>query len=482
MGKLSISDGVIICYAGLISIYFTSCRKFVQVQPPVTQMITSTVFSSNATATAAQLAIYTKMVSNSESWNMSQNSGLLADELTSHSTSATEKQLYTNGLISTNNSFGPWSNAYNYIYQANAIIAGLQNNNGITPVIAQQLTGESKFVRAFWFFYLTNLYGNIPLVTTTDYSVNNKIAQSSQPDVYAQIIKDLNDARQLLNANYVDASDTTVTSDRVRPTKWVAEALLARVYLYTGEFDSAVLAASAVINSGNFQLCTNLSPLMGPSSVFLKNSSEAIWQLDIPLPDTYNTQDAQSFVLTGAPGTATARSTTISPELLSTFETGDLRRSNWIGMVTKGGNSYYFPYKYQNTGSSVLEYIMVLRLAEQYLIRAEAEAQLNDLTDAAADLDTIRMRAGLGNISDSVASSQPSLLAAVLHERQVELFIEWGHRWFDLIRTNNIDGVLGGTGGVCRAKGGSWVSSDKLYPIPLTEIENDPNLIQNPGY
>jgi hypothetical protein len=122
---------------------------------------------------------------------------------------------------------------------------------------------------------------------------------------------------------------------------------------------------------------------------------------------------------------------------------------------------------------------MVLRLAEQYLIRAEAEANQGDSTDAMNDLNKIRNRAGLANYS--LLNNGP-LLIAILHERQVELFTEWGNRWFDLIRTGAINAVLGSPGNVCQAKGGVWVSTSELFPIPQSEILDDPNLHQNPGY
>jgi hypothetical protein len=187
--------------------------------------------------------------------------------------------------------------------------------------------------------------------------------------------------------------------------------------------------------------------------------------------------------LTSAPSTGATKSSTISNQLLNSFEPGDLRKMYWIGVYPVNASlSYYFPFKYQNATSTITEYETVLRLAEQYLIRAEAEAKLNDLGNAATDLNVIRKRAGLSNIADSVAANQDLLLAAILHERQVELFTEWGHRWFDLIRTGTINSVMGGASGACQVKGGTWASTDQLFPIPQTEINNDPALSQNVGY
>jgi starch-binding outer membrane protein, SusD/RagB family len=472
----------IIAISFLIMATLVSCKKFIQIGPPNTLLVTTNVFNNNSTATAAVTSIYTQMFNNSESYNIGQNLGLLADELTNYSTSVSEVQFYTNAMIATNNS-GEWIDAYNYIYQANAIIAALQNNGNIAPSVTQQLTGEALFIRAFWHFYLTNEYGDVPLVTTTNYAVNEKISRTSQAQVYAQIIQDLQDAQALLNANYVDGTDTAITTERTRPIKGAAQALLARAYLYTGKYDSAQAQATLVINNSNlYALDSILSPTnstYSPNSPFLMNSTEAIWQLYTPQPSSDNTNDAQNFILEGAPSTGVDNSSTISPQLLNSFEVGDLRRANWIDS-TGTVPDYYYPYKYQAYNiTNPTEYTMVLRLAEQYLIRAEAEANLGDSTDAVSDLNKIRNRAGLANYNEI---TNGPLLTSILHERQVELFTEWGNRWFDLIRTGAVSAVLGTPGNVCQSKGGVWTSNSKLFPIPQSEILEDPNLHQNPGY
>ena len=417
---------------------------------------------------------------------MAEHQGLLSDELTNYSKLLQYVQFYTNALVAVDN-YGDWGNAYNYIYQANAIIQGLQNNSNISSAIEQQLTGEALFIRAFWHFYLTSMYGDVPLVTTTDYTFNASISRTPQSQVYAQIILDLRAADSLLNVNYVDATDTAITTQRVRPTKGAADALLARAYLYTQQYDSAKIEASKVISNNQYQLCTDLSLLMNPNSsnfVFMANSTEAIWQLATPLPNLVNTNDAETFILFGAPGSGNAP-VSLSRQLLNSFEAGDLRRQNWIdSIIVGGGITYYFPYKYHAVNTKIIfEYTMVLRLAEQYLIRAEAEAQLGDMTDAAIDLNTIRTRANLGPSPTLTASSSLQQAdSAILHERQVELFTEWGHRWFDLIRMDSANNVMGAPGNVCHYKGGAWNLDWQLYPIPQTEISSDPRLTQNPGY
>jgi hypothetical protein len=255
--------------------------------------------------------------------------------------------------------------------------------------------------------------------------------------------------------------------------------LLARVYLYTGDNVDAELEADSVINNPLYSLVPNLN------SVFKVNSNEAIWQLGIPLPTTVNTPEGEYFILTAAPGSSNALCCAISQQLLSSFEQGDQRRSNWVDSFKATRptvQTYYFPYKYKvNSGTTVTEDITVLRLAEQYLIRAEARVNQGNLSGSAMDLNIIRNRSGLANISNSIASSQSALLSAILHERKVELFTEWGHRWLDLIRTGSADSVLSV---VTPFKGGTWNADGHqlLYPLPTRDITSDVNLVQNPGY
>lgn len=453
----------------------TSCKKFVEIKPPTTSLVATNVFDKNSTATAAQLAIYAQM--QSYPFNIDWTTGLSSDELKNFSSSQTAIDLYANALDAAvdANGIGIWKPTYNFIYEGNAILEGLSNSPGVTDAVKKQLNGESKFLRAFWYFYLVKLYGDVPLVLTTDYKVNSNLSRAPKAQVYEQIIADLTDAQNLLNSNYVDATDTVTTVDRVRPTSWAASALLASVYLYTGDWTKAETQASSVIN--NTSLFTLPSKL---DSVFLKNSREAIWQL-IPNSSNKYTPEGNIFILNYNPATNyTSFTTTISDTLMNTFENGDARKIKWVGKYTDAVRrvDYYYPHKYKanSTSTSLTEYSMVLRLAEQYLIRAEAKAQQNNLAGAIIDINTIRNRAGLPNLSASLTKQQ--VLAAIMHERQVELFAE-GHRWTDLKRIDKVDVVMGG---ITPKKGGTWSSYKQLYPIPITDIQNGINIIQNDGY
>jgi starch-binding outer membrane protein, SusD/RagB family len=470
----------------LAALSFSGCKKFLAIPPPKTLLVTVSVFDNNAPATSAMLTIYSQMFQNGDSWYMAQNMGIYADEMQSYSASLDQVELYTNSLVPSTQLNESWLSYYPYIFEANAVISGLQTSSGASLAVKQQLTGEAYFMRAFWHFYLTNMYGDVPLVLTTDYTVTGTLARSPRLVILQQVVADLKTAQGLLNTYYVDAAtDTAATTERVRPNKAAATALLARVYLYLADygkdasnFVNAETQASEVINNSNY----SLSPLNG---VFLKNSSETIWQLQTPSNQNFDTQDGNNFILVGAPSNGESQSVTISSQLMDSFEAGDQRKVNWIGSYSTTDNPplvYYFPYKYKNNTLKNQEYTMVLRLAEQYLIRAEARAMQGNITGSLTDLNTVRSRAGLGNYAG--AQDQASVMAAILHERQVEFFSEWGHRWFDLCRTGTAPSVMGSPGNICQTKGGIWGSDNHqlLLPVPQQERNADVNLSQNPGY
>ncbi|HLX55076.1 MAG TPA: RagB/SusD family nutrient uptake outer membrane protein [Aquella sp.] len=456
------------------------CNKFVTVPPPVTEIVGATVFNTNSTAASAVSGIYLSMAGSTPppgssigggQYGISALLGLSSDDFTLYpTTDPLLNQTYSNSLLS-NNPAPMWADLYNCIYKANTAIEGLLTSSGVTPSMKQQLTGEAKFIRAFCNFYLINIYGDVPLVTVTNYKINEVIYRSSQSQVYKQIEDDLDSAMNLLSDNFL-APDGTITSERVRPNRVTVEALLARVYLYQQKWDSAETEATSVINNSNYSLVNNLD------SAFLANNTEAIWQLEMP-NNGFNAPDGfyqQGPLYYGGPNAYAPF--ILSNSLMSNFETGDLRKLNWTDSIQYGGTTYFFPYKYKlyYTGVPAVEYATLFRLAEQYLIRAEARAQKSDLTGSEADLNIIRNRAGLPPTS---ASTQQDLLNAIYHERRFELFTEYGHRWLDLKRNNTLDSVMNVA---TPQKGGVWKSNDQLYPLPLTEIKSDPNLTQNPGY
>jgi starch-binding outer membrane protein, SusD/RagB family len=462
-----------------------SCKKLVEVPGPITSLNSATVYSTDATAAAVLTGIYQAMSNNNFSQpgltSMSFLPGLSSDELSLFPAIAnTGFQLYyTNALSATVTTYRIdfWTGIYPVIFTANSAIEGLNSSTSLTPAVKQQLLGEAEFIRAFCYFYLVNLYGDVSLALSSDYTANAVLARTATAQVYQQIVTDLKDAQSKLSPTYLDATLLNTTTARVRPTSWAATALLARTYLYTGDYADAALQASSLIsNSGLFGLSTLNNAFLLASL----GNNEAIWQLQSVLVG-YNTVDAETFILPATGPSNPSFPVSLNSLLVNAFEPGDQRRTHWIDSVIAGGTTYYYAYKYKSAtlNAPSTEYNMVLRLGEQYLIRAEAEANGagNGIGAAVSDLNTIRSRAGLPNYAG--ATDKASLLTAILHERQVELFTEWGHRWLDLKRTGNVDAVMSI---VTPTKGGTWSSYQQLYPVPLSEIQADANLKQNTGY
>lgn len=449
----------------IIVICLSSCEQFVEVEPPKTSLVGNIVFTNDATATSALVGVYAKMME-TEGFAGGDNgiawlSGLSSDEFKDHTGKPSKITFFANQLSPEFGSYGGWNELYKYVYSINAILEGLALSQNITPALKNQLEGEAKFMRAFFYFYLVNLYGDVPLITRTDYEENSSVSRTSKSVIYDQIIKDLKEAQNLLSIDYV-------TSERIRPNKSTSTALLARVYLYKGEWANSEMETTSVINnSGQYSLCTDLN------EIFLKNSAEAIWQLQVILPQS-GVFDAYSFIIVSTP-----RRVSITDHLLNCFEINDNRKVSWMRSYTNSNGTYFYPYKYkerftESPTTPPKEYLMVFRLAEQYLIRAETRIRQGDIDGAQSDLNVIRNRAGLTSTS---AGDEASLLLAIEQERQRELFCEWGHRWFDLKRTNRADAVLG------PIKGSNWQSTDVLYPVPQSEITLNVNLEpQNPGY
>jgi hypothetical protein len=283
------------------------------------------------------------------------------------------------------------------------------------------------------------------------------------------------DSYNLLNDKFLDGTLLSETSERVRPTKWAAAALLSKAYLYNKDWKLAQETSDEVIKN------TTLFRLDSLNEVFLKNSHEAILQFQ-PTNNNLNTWFGPFFIMPDNVGINISQPYYLSKYLLDSFEKGDKRKTAWIGYSTDPtGITYAYPYKYKQykyiTASDPLtEYYMVLRLSDQILIRAEAKAQQGNLSGALEDLKIIRNRAGLDGIS---SSDKQEIINAILHERQTELFIEWGDRWFDLKRTNQIDNVMSK---VTQQKGGTWSNYKKNYPIDIFEIRSNPNLKQTTGY
>ncbi len=448
---------------------FSGCKKLIEIDTPSNQLESNIIYLDSATAQATVNGLYTVMYNTTSGNTTSSTSGTFlttcpgrsADEI--YAPTATADEFVTNSLVPTTGLVNTvWVSLYQTIYQANMVIQGMEASS-LSPTLKKQLIGEAKFIRAFCHFHLLNLWGNVPLITQTNVEATSIQGQNTSDQVYAQIILDLKDAQSTLASDYSWSANI-----RTRVNSWAATAFLARVYLYTSQWALAEQEASKVIAQTTlFTLPSSLN------TVFLKASNETIW--------AFNTnQYGYTFIARALlPTSATVNpSLALTSSLLNSFERDavrpDYEDDRYTAWTKAAPSGLRYSYKYiSNTTAANTEFAVVLRLAEQYLIRAEARIQQNNLSGGTADIDVIRKRAGLHG---TFAQTQDELLLAVEHERQVELFLEYGTRWYDLKRSGKANAVL------AALKGSAWQTTDVLYPIPTTQLNSNSNLIQNSGY
>ncbi len=345
-----------------------------------------------------------------------------------------------------------WVAIYNTINQANHIIAKV-------PILPDQLIdgasrnrilGEAYFIRALAYFDLARTWGGVQLVLTPTESVDDTkgISRSSLAETYAQVLRDLDEAESRLPTGV----------NRVRATKNTVWALKARFYLYQQDWEQAEFYASAVIEDPNYTL-------MKPYSSWFANnvvgSRESVFETAYSNNNTNGHRNNWQPPVNGG-----VRRWFPTDEFISQLTDPAIGggRKALVAQTPSGiwyGNLYY--------RNPPVDPSYVIRIAELYLIRAEARANLGGsrLVGALDDLNTIRDRAELKPDS---ASTKETLLLAIENERRFEFAFE-PHRWFDLVRTGRADEVL------------NLTDPDKyVLPIPIGQILIDPALEQNHGY
>jgi hypothetical protein len=468
---------IIIVGVVLVTGWLSGCQKFLEIPLPTTAIAGSGAYTTDKSSAAVLNDQFATLANGSvlDGRGITLQTALYTDELKCIDPAAITENIFYSNNVQASNTGAIWTTLYKQIYACNLALEGISGSQTLN--YKNQWLGEAYFLRGLLHFYAASLYGDAPISLSSSYKTNNALSRSPANDVYKQVVKDLLQAQTLLSAEYKGANGL-VTTNRGRPNKAAATALLARVYLYLGEWENAELQSSTIIADPAYILPQ-------PDLAFLAASKETIWGL---IPSTIGSQFAKDYTVynNGTPATVASFpfngvSTAISADLLITFEAGDARFTSWTRAVSSTSATpitYRFPNKYK-VNTTGAEYLAVFRLAEQLLIRAEARAQLNKITganSAKADLDAVRTRASL---TGTTAASKDDMLAAIAKERRTELFTEGGHRLLDLRRTNKLE-VLMLT--VAPQKGGTWQTFKQWWPIPTADVFANPNLIQTPGY
>lgn len=371
-----------------------------------------------------------------------------------------------------------WATLYPAINEANFILA---NADRVTAAQADKdaLKGQAFFMRALFYHDMARVYSYEPgfavngwsegvvirTVPTDDVSKADFKPRSSIAEVYTLIENDLKQATTLL-PNAVGSASV------FRASKGAAFALLARVYLYQRKWAEAEQAATDAI--ANKQGGTNLATAANYIASFASvPAGESMFELDY-LPANYTTVDGinnsmNSLSQKTVGGVFSVRATA---ELLSSFETGDVRRTAFAETLD-GGAMVSYSLKFPAHKGNFFNNIPVIRLSEVYLIRAEARAQQNKTTLAQDDLSTIRTRRGLAAVPTTTVGT--ALLDLVFNERRVELNLE-GHRFFDFKR-RGLD--IRKPAGVPTLP---YSDFRVLAPLPQAQTILNPLIKQNPGY
>lgn len=384
---------------------------------------------------------------------------MMADHLQANGTFTQYIEIGNHNLSASNGAAeAMWSVIYDMVYRVNFLMEGIDEITDLAGEQKDQLLAEARFLRAYAYFVGAYTYGDMPIVESTDITANRNVTRNSFEEVVSYVEQELLFCLDKLPEEFINAG--FVTNGAVK-------AALARFYLYQENWAEAERFASEVIQGAgakSYALEANFENAIDDFS------SESILEV------VYSANDN--------PGT----STNFSPNNLF-IERREIIPTNDIifALQNRGGErDIMIEFDADDTGPSdngwsIVRYeefdnIQVFRLAEMYLIRAEARAQQGNVTGGSgglADLNIIRERADLEPLEISSANQ---LLLAIEQERQVELAFE-GHRWYDLKRTGRANTVM-------RSVSSNWDETDLLYPIPQYEIQNNPSLRgqQNPGY
>lgn len=459
-----------ICGVLILLLAASSCKKFIEAPLPKDQIEAAAAFNTKPTIQASVNGLHSALGATSICGVILRTTYMISDEAVILPVPGADVgDVITgnfNASLVTYAAFPLWTDYYKAINMANVLLENLPKvpASVLTEKEKKQYTGAALFSRAYMHFLLVSGWGDVPLITSTNAAENMVKPRTPKDEVYAAVISDLQEAMANLS--------TTVTDSRTIHNKYQAEALLARVYLYLGKWAEAEAAATDIISSGQYQIVSGLN------NVFKRGSKESIFSIAEVSTPYLNLAYLGYLTIPFNIAQAQTLYPHLTDELLNSFETGDQRvvNGNWTTTVY----GLRFSYKYWYSGNDAAATIsanpqdyVALRYAEQYLVRAEARAQMGNISGATADLNVIRARAALGNV---VAVDKAGVLTAVENERRHELFCE-GHRWYDLVRTGRADAVLGALPWKT-----NWKPACKLFPIYYTELASNPNLVQNPGY
>ena len=380
---------------------------------------------------------------------------MTADNLIHNGTFTQYREISSKDMSASNGSASAlWGVIYSMSYVVSFIYEELPTID-IPESDFNEITAAASFLRAYAYFVGAYTYGGIPIVTTTNVDENRDVPRATLDETLDFVESELLYALDKLPEESFNSGEAT---------NGAVKALLARYYLFRGNWSEAEKFATDVIAGNGTKSYVLEEDFIDAVSDF---STESILEI------VYSANDN--------PGTSTnfsinnlfvgRREIIPSTEMVLALQNDGGGRNvvlEFDGANARGADNGWTIVRY-----GPFDNIQVFRLAEMYLIRAEARAEQDNINGAASDINVIRQRAGVPLIQ---GNSKNQLLSAVENERRMELCFE-GHRWYDLVRTGRAQAVM-------EEFTSNWSDKDELWPIPLREITNNPSLsdAQNPGY
>jgi hypothetical protein len=461
------------------------------------------VFRDRAAVQGHMQTIYTKLRDRQEHWYL--DVLLIADARSDNAyggTTGAEVIPFENNAVDGSNSVitRGWNRFMEDIAAANRLICNIDDVTDPTLIAAERerFRAEAKIFRAMIYFDMVRLWGDIPLIITEADDITSETitevypqyfpSQSSELEIYQQIEKDLLEA--LAHAPDNNPGDKTVLS------KSVARTLLTKIYAEKPLRDYAkVIQYADALAADGFDLMDDFSDLFGMNGdvtdTRMRNTRESIYEAHFfPGSGNWVTWMFGRDLVNWNSNFTWAKWVTPSRDLIRAFQVeGDRVRfeqsivyyeTNWSNYYPR--HHYPFMYKCRSAYSSIIKY----RYADVLLLKAEALIMRDnpDLNAAADIINRIRQRAGLSNLPAAVRGNRELMLNALLIERRLELAFE-GQRWYDLVRLNKVEEVMNSVFNRDpgrRPLAHPFNQHSYRLPIPQSVIDQNPNLVQNPGY
>ncbi|MBN8677951.1 MAG: RagB/SusD family nutrient uptake outer membrane protein [Chitinophagales bacterium] len=376
------------------------------------------------------------------------------------------------------NSF--WKLQYTGITQCNLVLDNVPNID-MPQTRKDQIIGEALFLRSFYYFQLTQVFGDVPLFTKITPPDELKAPKTDKSEIYTQIISDCDRAAALLPASYP-------AKEVGRATKGAAFALAAKTALYQRNWEKVLESVAKVKAASAYALMADYQDNFRKNT---QNNAESVWEiqhanLELGVGNFLN----QWWASKKYEGYGFAEP---SLEYFNAFETDDPRRKFTLASNNEDYFGVVYKPSFSSTGHSVRKYLQAkdsvtqradgdinytaIRFAEVLLWEAEALTELNRVQEAQVPLEQVRARARAQATDPATAlpavltTDQQEMRDAIRHERRVELGFEM-HRYFDLVRW----------GLAAQFIPGFQTGKHEVFPLPQAEIDLNPALVQNPNY